>query len=86
MLVKVKIGDKTIEFDSKEHLIAILLDPGSKESIKNMEDDQQLILTGPLSIMRNGTADAWQWAMTDWHGAKLIPGHVLGANGNILNG
>lgn len=85
MLVKIKVGDQTMEFDSQKVTMAILLDSSSKQAIKNMADEEQLILSGPPSIMRDNAAEAWQWAMQDWEGAKFVPGHVLGANGNVLN-
>jgi len=86
MLVKIKVGDKTLEFDSQKHLMAILLTPSDKQSIDNMKDDQQLIVSGPVSSFQNGQHEAWQWAMTGWKGAKHIPGQLLGANGGILKG
>lgn len=86
MLVKIKVGDKTLEFDSQKHLIAILLDDGSRASIAQMKDDERLVLSGPLHEIQHGSAAAWQWAMTDWKGAKFVPAQLLGANGAIAKG
>ena len=86
MLVKIKVGDKILEFDSSKHLIALLLDKTTREAIEKMPPDQQMVLSGPFSVMANGSAQAMQWAMTDWQGAKFIPGNILGSEGKPLNG
>jgi len=85
MLVKIKKGDVTMEFDSQDCLIAILLDDGSKQSVANMKNDERLILSGPLSVIRGGAAAAWQWAMTGWTKAQFMPGQVIGAGGNVVS-
>jgi len=72
MLVKIKRGDQTLQFDSHECAIAILLTPKDREAIDNMNPDEQLILTGPLALMRDKAAETWQWAMTNWEGAQYV--------------
>jgi len=86
MLVKIKVGDKTMEFDSSKHLIAILLDDATRDAIDKMPKDEQMVLSGPYKVMATGAAQAMQWAMTDWQGAKFIPGNILGSAGKPLNG
>lgn len=83
MLVKIKVGDKELQFDSKDHLIAILLDDGARQSIDNMAPNERLILSGPLQHMQN-PAEAMQWGMSGWKGAKFIPGTLLGQDGRAL--
>ena len=72
MLVKIKKGDQTLRFDSRECAIAILLTPKDREAIDKMPVDQQLILSGPLLLMRDKAAETWQWAMTNWKGAQHV--------------
>lgn len=72
MLIKIKKGDTTLQFDSHEVAIALLLTPKDREAIDKMPPDEQLILTGPLKLMRDKAAETWQWAMTNWEGAKYV--------------
>jgi hypothetical protein len=72
MLVKVKMGDETLQFDSLKNPIAILLTPKDKEAIEKMPKEDQLIVSAPLVAMRDKAAEVWQWAMTDWEGATYV--------------
>jgi len=72
MLVKIKRGDQTLQFDSHECAIAILLTPKDREAIDNMPVDEQLILSGPFNLMKDRAAETWQWAMTGWKGAQHV--------------
>ncbi len=72
MLVKIKKGDQTLQFDSHECAIAILLTPKDREAIDGMDVNEQLILTGPLKLMKDKAAETWQWAMTGWKGAQYV--------------
>lgn len=75
MLVKIKHNDKTFEFDSTKQAIAILLTPKDREAIEKMPKEEQLILSAPLSIMRDKAADTWAWAH-QWDGATMIDTNV----------
>lgn len=72
MLIKIKQGDETLQFDSKDVLIAVLFTPSDKETIKKMEHDDLLYMSGPFQVLSNGVAAAWQWAMNGWKGAKYV--------------
>lgn len=71
MLVKIKHNDKTFEFDSTKQAIAILLKPKDREAIDKMPKEEQLILSAPLSVMRDKAAETWAWAH-QWDGATMI--------------
>lgn len=75
MLVKIKHNDKTFEFDSTKQAIAILLTPKDREAIDKMPKEEQLILSAPLSVMRDKAADTWLWA-NQWDGATMIDTNV----------
>ena len=72
MLVKIKTGDTTLEFNSKDELIAVLFTPADKEIVEKMAHDDLLFLSGPFSIMKDKAADAWQWAFNGWKGATFV--------------
>jgi hypothetical protein len=72
MLIKIKRGDTTLQFDSHDVAIAILLTPKDREAIDKMPTNEQLILTGPFSLMKDKAAETWQWAMTGWKGAQYV--------------
>ena len=72
MLVKIKRGDTTLQFDSHECAIAILLTPKDREAIDKMPVDEQLILSAPFRLMKDKAADTWQWAMTGWEKAQYV--------------
>lgn len=72
MLVKIKMRDQTLEFDSKDHLIAILFTPSDKQVVEKMKSEDLLFLTGPFKIMAQGAADAWHWAFNGWKGATFV--------------
>ncbi len=74
MLVKIKQGDTTTEFNSKDVLIAILFSPSDKEVVENMTHDDLLFLSGPFSVMKDKVADAWHWAFNGWKGATFVDG------------
>lgn len=71
MLVKIKHNDQTFEFDSTKQAIAILLTPKDREAIDKMPKDEQLILSAPLSVMKDKAAETWAWAH-QWNGATMI--------------
>ena len=71
MLVKIKTGDQTLEFDSTKNPIAILFTPKDKEHVENMRHDELLLLSAPLKDMRSPER-IWHWAYNDWKGAKYI--------------
>lgn len=85
MLIKVKIGDKTVEFNSQEHVIAILLDDGNRQVIDNMPPDERLIVSGPITAFHGNKEKIMAWATTGWKHAKLIPGILLGQDGKPLD-
>lgn len=72
MLVKIKKGDQTLEFNSQDELIAVLFTPADKEIVENMAHDDLLFLSGPFSVMAEKAADAWHWAFNGWKGATFI--------------
>ncbi len=72
MLVKIKDGDTTTEFNSQDVLIAVLFSPTDKEIVENMARDDLLFLSGPFSVMATKAADAWHWAFNGWKGATFI--------------
>lgn len=72
MLVKIKQGDQTIQYDSKDVLIAVLFTPADKEIVEKMEHADLLFLSGPFSVMAEGVTDAWHWAFNGWKGATFI--------------
>lgn len=76
MLVKIKVGDKTLEFSSTECAIAILLKPEDRDMIEKMDRNDQLILSAPYQLMKDKTAETWDWAMTNWKGAQYVPSDV----------
>lgn len=71
MLVKIKHNDKTFEFDSMKQAIAILLTPKDREIIDKMPVEEQLILSAPLSVMKDKAAETWAWAH-QWDGATML--------------
>jgi hypothetical protein len=71
MLVKIKHNDTTLEFDSTKQAIAILLTPKDREAIEKMPRDEQLLLSAPLSVMKDKAAETWAWAH-QWKGATMI--------------
>jgi hypothetical protein len=71
MLVKIKHNDQTFEFDSTKQAIAILLTPKDREAIDKMPKDEQLIVSAPLSVMKDKAAETWAWAH-QWNGATMI--------------
>lgn len=71
MLVKIKHNDQTFEFDSTKQAIAVLLTPKDREAIDKMPKDEQLILSAPLSVMKDKAAETWAWAH-QWDGATMI--------------
>ncbi|MCK5644343.1 MAG: hypothetical protein KAJ19_26325 [Gammaproteobacteria bacterium] len=73
MLVKIKDGDNTLQFDSRENAIAILLTPKDKEHIETMSHNDLMILSAPFQLMKDKAVDAWHWAMNGWQGATWIP-------------
>ena len=78
MLVKIKQGDKTIEYDSKDVAIAILFTPSDKEHVEKMEHDDLLFLSAPFNVMAGNEAETWHWAYNDWQGATFVqPGAVI---------
>lgn len=72
MLVRIKQGDTTTEFNSKDVLIAVLFTPADKEIVEKMAHDDLLFLSGPFSVMAKGAADAWHWAFNGWKGATFV--------------
>jgi len=72
MLVKIKDGKQTYQFDSRSSAIAILLDQKDKDAISNMPEDERLILSAPLRLMQDKAARTWQWALTGWDGAEVV--------------
>ncbi len=73
MLIKIKLEDRTVEFDSSKVPVAILLTPKDKEAIEKMPAEQQMIVSFPLQAMNNGNAaELWQWAYEDWQGATMV--------------
>lgn len=72
MMVKIKKGDTTLQFNSQDELIAVLFTPADKEIVEKMAPDDLLFLSGPFSIMKDKVADAWQWAFTGWKGATFV--------------
>jgi len=72
MLVKIKHGDKTLEFNSTENAIAILFTPNDKVEVEKMAREDLLFLSAPLKVMRDGAADVWHWAFNDWKGATRV--------------
>jgi len=74
MLVKVKKGDQTLQFNSQNEDIAILLTPKDKQAIQEMPREDLLIVSAPFSSMKtqSNVAEVWQWARQDWKGATLV--------------
>ena len=72
MLVKIKQGDTTTEFNSQDVLIAVLFSPTDKEIVENMAHDDLLFLSGPFSVMKDKASEAWHWAFNDWKGASFV--------------
>lgn len=72
MLVKIKVNDQTLEFNSKDHLIAVLFSPSDKKIVEDMAANDLLFLSGPFRIMAQGAADAWHWAFNGWKGATHV--------------
>lgn len=72
MLVKIKQGDVTTEFNSKDVLIALLFTPADKEIVEKMKRDDLLFLSGPFSIMKDKVEEAWHWAFNGWKGATFV--------------
>lgn len=71
MLVKIKHNDQTLEFDSTKQAIAILLTPKDREAIDKMPVGEQLLLSAPLTVMKDKAAETWAWAH-QWKGATMI--------------
>lgn len=72
MLVKVKVGEETIEYNSLETPIAILFTPKDKEHIEKMQRDDLLMISAPLKAVQFDLARLWQWAKTGWRGATYV--------------
>ncbi len=72
MLVKVKDGDRTLQFNSQDVLIALLFTPADKEIVEKMAHSDLLFLSGPFAVMKDKVADAWHWAHNGWKGATYI--------------
>lgn len=73
MLVKVKTKTgHTLQFNSQEEDIAILLTPKDKEAIEKMPREDLLIVSAPLKSMRDKAAEVWQWAFSGWKGATHV--------------
>jgi len=72
MLVKIKQGGTTMQFDSKDVPIAILFSPSDKEIVEKMEHDDLLFLSAPFKFMANNAAEMWKWAFNDWKGATFV--------------
>lgn len=78
MKVKVKVGDTTLEYDSKDVAIAILFTPSDKEIVEKMEHNDLLFLSAPFKVMAGNEADVWHWAFNDWKGARFVePGSII---------
>lgn len=77
MLVKIKQGDKTVEFDSKDVAIAILFTPSDKEIVEKMEHNDLLFLSAPFKVMAGNEAEVWKWAFEDWKGAHFVDPHAV---------
>ena len=75
MLVKIKHNDQSFEFDSTKQAIAILLTPKDRDAIDKMPKEEQLILSAPLSVMKDKAADTWAWAH-QWDGATMLDTNV----------
>lgn len=72
MLVKIKQGDTTTEFNSKDVLIAVLFSPADKEIVEKMAHNDLLFLSGPFSVMADKVSEAWHWAFNGWKGATFV--------------
>ena len=77
MLVKIKHGDTTTEFNSKDVAIAILFTPNDKEIVEKMEHNDLLFLSAPFNVMAGHEADVWHWAFNDWKGATYVDPHTV---------
>lgn len=77
MLVKIKQGDTTTEFDSKDVAIAILFTPSDKEIVEKMEHNDLLFLSAPFKVMAGNEAEVWKWAFNDWKGATYVDQSVI---------
>lgn len=77
MLVKIKQGDKTMEFNSKDVAIAILFTPSDKEIVEKMEHNDLLFLSAPFKVMAGNEAEVWKWAFEDWKGATFVDPHSV---------
>ena len=72
MQVRIKKGDQTLCFDSKECVIAILFRPADKEQIEKMAPEDLLFLQAPFQVMKDRAAEVWKWAMEGWPGARYV--------------
>ena len=72
MLVKIKQGDTTTEFNSKDVAIAILFSPSDKETVEKMAHDDLLFLSAPFKVMAGHESEVWHWAFNDWQGATFV--------------
>lgn len=73
MLVKIKLKDRTLEFNSKDVPIAVLMTDKDREAIDKMPAEERMILSCPISSMAGGEAsEIWRWAYNDWQGATLV--------------
>lgn len=77
MLVKIKQGDTTTEYDSKDVAIAILFTPSDKEIVEKMEHNDLLFLSAPFKVMAGNEAEVWKWAFNDWKGATYVDPHSV---------
>ncbi len=77
MLVKIKAGDKTLQFNSADHVIAVLLDDQSKKVCDNLKPNERLLLSGPIKAFAGGSGEALIWAMEGWGQMAAIPHNAL---------
>jgi len=77
MLVKVKQGDTTTEFDSKDVAIAILFTPSDKETVEKMAHNDLLFLSAPFKVMAGNETEVWHWAFNNWKGATFVDPHTV---------
>ena len=77
MLVKIKHGDTTTEFNSKDVAIAILFSPSDKEIVEKMAHTDLLFLSAPFKVMASGAAEVWAWAFNNWKGATYVDPHTV---------
>lgn len=74
MLVKVRMKDgTTVQYDSREQPIAVILEPQDKEAVEKLGHNDSLLVSGPAM---SNPADIVAWAQTGWKGVMMVPAGV----------